>query len=169
MFTTKKNILVANSPSMSNKIIEVLYVDDEKHNLTSFKATYRRDFKVHIAESAAEGFEIMKYNSVQVVLSDQRMPNMTGVEFLAQLKNDYPETIRILITGYSDIEAIIGAINQGQIYRYVAKPWDAQNLLHIIHQAHEVYALRKENEQLIFDLEKANKQLEFIARQGLLS
>ncbi len=162
-------IAFANSPPMNSPDIHVLYVDDEKHNLTSFKATFRREFTIHVAESASLGLEIMKENNIQVVLSDQRMPNMTGVEFLSKLKNEYPDTIRILITGYSDIEAIIGAINQGQVYRYIAKPWDAQDLLLVIKQAYEIYSLRKENEQLIIALEKANKQLEFIARQGLLS
>ncbi|MFT5859619.1 MAG: response regulator RpfG family c-di-GMP phosphodiesterase [Flavobacteriaceae bacterium] len=154
---------------MSSEKIQVLYVDDERHNLTSFKATYRKEFKIHIAESAQEGLKLMAENSIQIVLSDQRMPEMTGVEFFAQLKVDYPDSIRILITGYSDIQAIIDAINEGQVYRYIAKPWDAQDLLLVIRQAHEIYSLREENAKLIEELKVANKQLEFLARQGLLS
>ena len=154
---------------MENEKLKVLYVDDERHNLTSFKATYRRDFEVFIAESGEEGLEILKDNDVQVVLSDQRMPQMTGVEFLKILKEEHPETIRILITGYSDIQAVIDAINDGQVYRYVSKPWDSHDLLLVIQQAYEVYSLRKENLRLMEELKKANKQLEFMARQNLLS
>jgi response regulator RpfG family c-di-GMP phosphodiesterase len=154
---------------MNEEKLKVLYVDDEVHNLTSFKATYRRDFDIYFAESAKEGLKVLEENEIHIVLSDQRMPVMTGVEFLKILKEKYPDTIRILITGYSDIEAVIDAINQGQVYRYVSKPWDPQDLLLVIQQAHEVYSLRMENVRLMEELKVANKQLEFIARQNLLS
>ncbi len=154
---------------MSEEKIRVLYVDDERHNLTSFKATFRREFDVFIAESAEEGVKVLDENLIHVVLSDQRMPEVTGVEFFRSIKEKHEEAIRILITGYSDIEAVIGAINDGQIYRYIAKPWDTNDLLLVIRQAYEVYALRKENLRLMEELKKANKQLEFIARQNLLS
>ncbi|NRA12175.1 MAG: response regulator [Crocinitomicaceae bacterium] len=154
---------------MSEEKLQVLYVDDESHNLTSFKATYRRNFTVYTAESAKEGLKILKKHDINVVLSDQRMPEVTGVEFFKLLKNDYPEPIRILITGYSDIEAVIDSINQGQVYRYISKPWQPNDLRLVIEQANEVFSLRKENAQLIEALKKANKQLEFIARQNLLS
>jgi DNA-binding NtrC family response regulator len=154
---------------MSEEKFQILYVDDERHNLTSFKATFRREFNIHVAESADEGMEILKKNEIQIVLSDQRMPGMTGVEFFKILKKEYPDTIRILITGYSDIQAVIDAINDGQIYRYIAKPWEPNDLLLVIQQAMEVYSLRKENIRLVEELQIANKQLEFIARQNLLS
>ena len=154
---------------MSEEKFQILYVDDERHNLTSFKATFRREFNIHIAESADDGMEILKNNEILIVLSDQRMPGMTGVEFFKVLKEEYPDTIRILITGYSDIQAVIDAINEGQIYRYIAKPWEPNDLLLVIQQAIEVYSLRKENIRLVEELQIANKQLEFIARQNLLS
>ncbi|MFT6503465.1 MAG: DNA-binding NtrC family response regulator [Crocinitomicaceae bacterium] len=154
---------------MSKEKLQVLYVDDERHNLTSFKATYRRDFSVHIAESAQEGLEILKENEINVVLSDQRMPKMTGVEFFKIIKKEYPEPIRILITGYSDIEAVIDSINQGQVYRYISKPWEPNDLRLVIEQANEVFSLRKENARLMEALKDSNEKLEFIARQNLLS
>ncbi len=154
---------------MATDKIKVLYVDDEKHNLTSFKATYRREFKVYTAESAQEGMQILDDEEVDIILTDQRMPQMTGVEFLEQIKEKHPGPIRILITGYSDIQAIIDAINKGQVYRYISKPWDTQDLQLVIQQAYEVFSLRKENAKLMEELKLANKQLEFLARQNLLS
>ncbi|MFT6243819.1 MAG: response regulator RpfG family c-di-GMP phosphodiesterase [Salibacteraceae bacterium] len=154
---------------MSEEKLQVLYVDDERHNLTSFKATYRKDFSVHTAESAEEGLKILKENEINVVLSDQRMPKMTGVEFFKIIKKEYPEPIRILITGYSDIEAVIDSINQGQVYRYISKPWEPNDLRLIIEQANEVFSLRKENARLMEALKDSNQKLEFIARQNLLS
>ena len=154
---------------MSNEKLQVLYVDDEWYNLTSFKATYRRYFSVHTAKSAKEGLEILKENEINVVLSDQRMPNITGVEFFKIIKKEYPEPIRILITGYSDIDAVIDSINEGQVYRYISKPWEPNDLRLVIEQANEVFSLRKENLRLMEALKDSNQKLEFIARQNLLS
>jgi response regulator RpfG family c-di-GMP phosphodiesterase len=154
---------------MSEEKLQVLYVDDERHNLTSFKATYRRNFSVHTAESAKEGLKILEEKEIHVVLSDQRMPEMTGVEFFKIIKEEYPEPIRILITGYSDIEAVIDSINQGQVYRYISKPWEPNDLRLVIEQANEVFSLRKENVRLMEALKDSNEKLEFIARQNLLS
>lgn len=154
---------------MSEEKLQVLYVDDERHNLTSFKATYRRDFSVHTAESAKEGLKILKEKEIHVVLSDQRMPEMTGVEFFKIIKEVYPGPIRILITGYSDIEAVIDSINQGQVYRYISKPWEPNHLRLVIEQASEVFSLRKENVRLMEALKDSNQKLELIARQNLLS
>lgn len=149
--------------------INVLYVDDEVGNLTAFKAAFRRDFNVFIAESAKKGLEILKENEVEVILTDQRMPEMTGVEFLQSIIEEYPDPIRILITGYSDIDAVIDAINKGQVYKYISKPWDNEGLKITIHQAYEVYSLRKENKELTKSLLSVNKQLEFMLRQKLIS
>lgn len=149
--------------------ISVLYVDDEVHNLRSFKATFRRDFKVFTAESGSEGIEVFKTEDIDIVLTDQRMPNMTGTEMLVEVQQINPEPMRILITGYSDINAVIDSINKGQVYRYLNKPWQEQELKNTIESAYEVYHLRKENKELIQKLERANDQLEFLLRQKLLS
>lgn len=149
--------------------IKVLYVEDEKNNLVAFKASFRRDFKIFTAESADQAREVLdKEPDFDVIITDQRMPEETGVEFLVSILNKYPDPIRILLTGYSDIQAVIDAINQGQIYRYISKPWNEEDLRNTIKNAAEVCRLRKENEILISKLEKANEQLEFLLRQKLL-
>lgn len=149
--------------------INVLYVDDEVSNLTAFKAALRRTCNIHLAESAKEGREILKNNEIEIILTDQRMPEETGVEFLESIIESYPDTMRILITGYSDIDAVIDAVNKGQIYRYISKPWDVEYLKISIDKAYEVYNLRKENKELTKSLLQANSQLEFMLRQKLLS
>lgn len=149
--------------------IPVLYVDDEPNNLTSFKASFRRDFQVFTAENAAEGWEILKSNEIAVIITDQRMPEITGVEFLESIIPEYPDPIRILLTGYSDIEAVIDAINKGQVFRYINKPWDEQELKMTIQNAYEYYRLKMENKELMKSLMQANKQLEFMLRQRLIS
>lgn len=149
--------------------ISVLYVDDEANNLTAFKANFRRDFKVFTALSAKEGLDILRNNNIEIILTDQRMPEMTGVEFLELVIKEFPDPIRILITGYADIEAVIDAINKGQVYKYITKPWNDHELKMNIEKAFEVYQLREENKQLVKSLLRANEQLEFMLRQRLLS
>lgn len=153
----------------SDALINVLYVDDEVHNLNSFKAGFRRLFNVFVAESAAEGRKILEVENIQVIITDQRMPVMTGIEFLESIIPDFPDPIRILLTGYADINAVIDAINKGQVYKYIQKPWMDEDLRINIEKAYEIYALRKENRELTEQLLLANKQLEFLLRQNLLS
>ena len=150
------------------KVVNVLYVDDEVVNLKAFQANFRRLFNVYIARSAMEGNKILQENLIHVVLSDQRMPEITGVEFLTSVKATYPNTIRILITAFSNIQAVIDAINKGSVYRYITKPWDMEELESIIQNAYEVFSLREENKILTESLIQANKQLEFMLRQKLL-
>lgn len=154
---------------MKNEKINVLYVDDEVDNLNAFKAVFRRDFNVFIVETAEEGVEILRNNEIEVILTDQRMPKVTGIEFLASILDEFPEAMRILVTGYSDIITVIDAINKGHVYRYVSKPWDNDDFKIIIEQAAEVYRLRKEKRQLTEDLIRTQVQLEFMLRQKLSS
>lgn len=149
--------------------LTLLYVDDEVNNLKSFKAAFRRDFKIYTAESGAEGREVLEKHPISIVLTDQRMPFMTGVEFLESIVPDFPDTIRILITGFSDIQAVIDAINKGRIYHYVQKPWDETYLKNIISNAFETHQLRKENKFMMDQLKLSNEQLEFLLRQEMLS
>lgn len=149
--------------------INVLYVDDEVHNLNSFKAGFRRMFNIFTAESAEEGRKILETEDIQVIITDQRMPVMTGIEFLESIIPDFPDPIRILLTGYADINAVIDAINKGQVYRYIQKPWMEEDLRINIEKAFEIYTLRKENRELTEKLLVANEQLEFLLRQKLLS
>lgn len=149
--------------------IRILYVDDEENNLQAFKATFRRDYKIFIAISAKEGREILEKEEVDIIITDQRMPEQTGVEFLESIIPTHPDPIRVLLTGYTDIQAVIDAINKGQVYHYLTKPWEEDYLRTVIKNAFEVYSLRKENEKLTKALIKANDQLEFLLRQNLLS
>ncbi|WP_214228169.1 response regulator [Pedobacter sp. B4-66] len=153
----------------SGASINVLYVDDELHNLNSFKAGFRRVFNVYTAESAMEGRRILEtVEDIHVVITDQRMPVMTGIEFLESILPDFPDPIRILLTGYADINAVIDAINRGQVYKYIQKPWMDEDLRINIEKAFEIYSLRKENRELTQQLILANKQLEFLLRQNNL-
>lgn len=156
-------------PMDSETLVNVLYVDDEVHNLNSFKAGFRRKFNVFTAESAIEGRKILEQELIHVIITDQRMPVTTGIEFLESIIPDFPDPIRILLTGYADINAVIDAINKGQVYKYIQKPWMDEDLRINIEKAFEIYSLRKENRELTEALLVANKQLEFLLRQNLLS
>ena len=149
--------------------IRILYIDDEEHNLNAFKATFRRMYEIFTAISPIDGKRILEENDIEIIITDQRMPEMTGVEFLESIIEDFPDPMRILITGYTDIQALIDAVNKGQIYRYITKPWNEEELKMFVRQAYEVFSLRKENKVLTKSLIQANKQLEFMLRQKLLS
>ena len=144
--------------------VGVLYVDDEINNLNSFKAAFRRDFNIYTASSAAEGRRILDGNEVGVIITDQRMPVTTGIEFLESVLQSNPDTIRILLTGFSDINAVIDAINRGQVYKYLVKPWQNDELRIHIQNAIEIYNLRKENKELTYKLRIANMELETLSK-----
>jgi two-component system, sensor histidine kinase and response regulator len=139
--------------------IKVLYVDDEPNNLLSFQASFRRIFDVYIASSAAEGISVLNENNMHVVIADQRMPVTTGVEFLNIVRTAYPNPVRILLTGYTDIEALIDAINKGEIHRYIKKPWDEYELQTAIKNAYEIYSTREQLRIKIDELQKTNDEL----------
>src|SRR5690554_2910712 len=108
--------------------IKVLYIDDEDNNLNSFRAGLRKDFNIVTAVDPIEGLETAKKTDFQVVIADQRMPGMTGVEFFEELVKIKPEPIRILLTGYSDITSAVNAINIGEVYRFIDKPWNIEQV-----------------------------------------
>lgn len=137
----------------------ILYVDDEENNLTSFRAAMRRHYNIFTATSGAEGMELFNQNDIHVIVTDQRMPNMTGVQFLQRLP-DEPDNTRIILTGFSDMDAIIDAINTGQVYRYITKPWDKDELKMTLDNAIETVKLRRDNKHLIKELQDHNDVLE---------
>jgi DNA-binding NtrC family response regulator len=153
----------------NNPEIRVLYVDDEVHNLTSFKASFRRNFLIFTATSADEAKDILKSNKIDVLLTDQRMPGTLGTELLAQTVEEYPDIMRILLTGFADIDALKDAVNRGQIYKYLQKPWDDQEVINSITMAFKINNLKEEQKKLNQSLALTNEQLEFILRQKLLS
>lgn len=154
---------------MESKNVNILYVDDEVNNLIAFKANFRRDYQILTAETAVEGMKILRSEKIHVIITDQRMPGKTGVEFLEDAIKEFPEPIRILLTGYSDINVVIDAVNKGQIFRYLTKPFNDLELKMILDNAIEVFTLRQENKELMKQLLLANEQLEFMLRQKLLS
>lgn len=151
----------------TSKTITVLYVDDEIHNLNSFKATFRKEFNVLIAGSATEALEIMKRNAPHIVITDQRMPEITGVDFLIKVLEKYPGVLRVLLTGFTELTAVAEALSKGQVHYRMEKPWDEQQIRVVIHAAYEI-ALLRENRGQQQDIDVAC-ELEFILRQNLLS
>lgn len=154
---------------MKNEDVSILYIDDEVNNLVAFKANFRRDYKIFTTENVDEAFTFLRENKIQIIITDQRMPGKTGVEFLQDVIKEFPEPIRILLTGYSDIEVVIDSINKGQVFRYITKPFNDLELKMTIENAMEVFNLREENKDLVQKLLLANEQLEFMLRQKLLS
>jgi signal transduction histidine kinase len=138
----------------------VLVVDDEPDVVKSVKDLLRLDYRVVGATSAAEGMDVLHKEEVHVVMTDQRMPAMTGVEFLKHVRGEAPEAVRLLFTGYADIHAVIEAINQGNVYRYITKPWDPDELQAIIREACERYDLMVERKQLLAEVQRKNAELE---------
>ena len=137
----------------------VLVVDDEPDVVKSVHDLLRLEYRVLGATRAAEGARIMRSEEVHVVMTDQRMPEMSGVEFLAQCRNEYPDAIRLLFTGYADIRAVIDAINQGNVYRYITKPWDPDELQTVIREAAERYDLIVARKRLMAELQRTNEEL----------
>jgi len=145
----------------------VLYIDDEPKNLSSFKSVFRRHYEIYLANSAEEGLEIMENIPIQLVITDQRMPKVTGVEFLEKINGMFPDVTRILLTGYSDLDAIVAAINKGKIFKYIAKPWKAEELKETIDHALEIAELKRQNKILIDSLQKTNHELDqFVYRSA---
>ncbi|HMC97651.1 MAG TPA: ATP-binding protein [Flavobacteriales bacterium] len=134
---------------MSERKIRVLFVDDEESNLKAFKSSFRRDMDVLLARSGAEALGILDKEEVHVVVSDQRMPVMTGSEFLSIVRERHPKAMRMLLTGFADLEAVVAAVNKGGIYSYATKPWDENDLKLRIQQAFEIQQLRDEKERLL--------------------
>ncbi|KTC89871.1 response regulator [Fluoribacter dumoffii] len=134
----------------------ILYVDDEVNNLTAFVATFRRHYNIFTATSGREGMEIMRRHPIQIVITDQRMPEMTGVQFLESIIPEYPNTIRMILTGFTDVEAIIKAINTGRVFRYITKPWDPVELKISIDMGLKMLGLEEERLSLI---EKLNHEV----------
>lgn len=153
-----------------SKPFSILYLDDEEQNLVSFQALFRRQYNVFTTTSAHEAVDILNNNDIQIIFSDQKMPEVSGVEFFETILPDFPHPVRILLTGYADIEAVIDAINKGQVYRYVAKPWDANELAVCVENALEKYRREQELLRKSNDLEQSNATLEqfvFSASQQL--
>ncbi|WP_346291025.1 response regulator [Sphaerothrix gracilis] len=129
----------------------MLVVDDEPDNLDLLYRTFRRSFQVLRAESGQEALGLLSdCGEVAVIISDQRMPEMKGTEFLSKTVSNFPDTMRIILTGFTDVEDLVEAINAGQVYRYITKPWDPEELKDVVYRAAETYELmRQRNQELL--------------------
>jgi len=137
----------------------ILIVDDEQHVLNSINRTLRHDYNVILSLDGKSALQVLREQEVSAILADQRMPGLTGSDFFRESIKIQPDTTRVLITGYSDIEAVVQAVNDGQIYFYIEKPWEPDDLKLIITRAVERYQLIKNNKELLHKLEVANQQL----------
>ncbi|MCG8699451.1 MAG: response regulator, partial [Bacteroidales bacterium] len=138
----------------------ILYIDDEKENLTGFKYAFKKYFQIHLASSADEGLELLKSNPIKVLITDQRMPKTTGVELLEKVAIEFPNIYRIIITAYTDVQDIIAAINKGKIFQFIRKPWDKEEVKIIIDNAIKLFNLESENQKLVSNLQQTNQELE---------
>ena len=139
---------------------KILLVDDEANVLKSLKRLFiDSDYKIFTAGSGDEGMQICAREDIALVISDYRMPSMNGVQFLAKVKEEYPSTIRIILSGYADVAAIVESINDGQVYKFLSKPWNDQDLLTTIQRSLEHYDLQHENKALLDELKTTNAEL----------
>lgn len=144
----------------------LLLVDDEQHILSALKRLFRRDgYRVLTADSGAQGLEVLLAESVDVIISDQRMPGMTGVEFLRRAKELRADTVRMTLSGYTDLQSIIDAVNEGAVYKFLTKPWDDVRLREHVAQAFRVRELAQENRRLAHEVTNANTELAEANRQ----
>lgn len=141
------------------KKFKVLFIDDEPASLLAFKSVFRDFYQVFTASSAEEGYKIMKTNEIHIVISDQRMPGVTGVDFLQRIRIEYPDTVRMLVTGYSDIDAVIRSINGSMISYYFSKPYSETAMKAILDSAIDKIKLLKENQLLLEQLQNMVQEL----------
>lgn len=130
------------------KVLSLLIVDDERGILNTLEESFRDMFKVYTANSGTEALQIFRDNEIHLVLSDQRMPEMTGVELFGKLKDINPTPVRILITGYSDINVVIRGLNEGLMWQYVTKPWDTEDLKALLRRAAKHYLKESQSDDL---------------------
>ncbi len=140
---------------------KMLVVDDEPDNLDLLYRTFRRDFEVLRADSGVNALSVLaSEGEVAVIISDQRMPEMKGTEFLSKTVPQFPDTVRIILTGFTDVEDLVEAINSGQVYKYITKPWDPHELRAVVQRAAETYELLKHRTE---ELQRAQAQTALLA------
>jgi CheY-like chemotaxis protein len=145
------------------RLPRILVVDDEEAILETMSFTFEGEYEVFTSSDARRALQILDEKApIAVVLTDQRMPNMSGVELLAEVCRRHPNTVRMILTGFADLEAIIEAINDGHVYAYITKPWEPDHLKQVMKQAVERYRLTVENERLLAHLKQANVFLEAV-------
>src|SRR2546427_5461569 len=141
----------------------ILVLDDEEAILETMSFTFEDDYEVYTSTDPRRALDLLETKGpFAVVLTDQRMPDMSGVEFVTEVRRRHPATVRMILTGFTDMDAIIQAINDGHIYAYISKPWEPDHLKQVMKQAVEHHKLAVENERLVGDLQRANRFLEAV-------
>ncbi len=137
----------------------LLFVDDEVANLQKLQRTFMDLYEVRLAHSGEEALETLRSTSVDAIVTDQKMPRMTGIEFLEASQREYPNLVRIVLTGFTEVDDLIAAINTGKVHKYITKPWEPDELRVAVHEALERMELQRENERLASELRIANEKL----------
>jgi CheY-like chemotaxis protein len=138
----------------------LLLVDDETNVLSSLQRVLRRDgYTLHLADSAKKAFDVLAQQPIDVILSDHRMPEQTGTEFLSKVKDLYPGTVRLMLSGYTEVRAVTDAINEGSIYKFLTKPWDDDQLRANVREAFQRHSMEAENLRLHRQVESINSEL----------
>lgn len=150
---------------MDEKIINVLYVDDESNNLLAFEANFRRNFNVFVAISSKKAKNILVKEDIHVLITDQRMPDTLGTELLADMVKKYPYQSRILLTGFSDIDAVIDAVNKGRIFKYLTKPWDDNELRMSIEAGYELFMWNNEKIKASEEVKRSEEEINLVLKQ----
>lgn len=149
---------------MDNQKIKVLYIDDEMNNLLGFKASFRLNYNLFIAVNTVEAVQhLEKHPDIRIIFCDQRMPGKTGVQFFEEIRSKFPLPIRILITGYADIETVIASINRGNIFRYIKKPWRDADIITAVDEANKYYMVNAMLSVKNEELQKAYDELDKFA------
>lgn len=149
---------------------KILFVDDEEINVVNFKLIFQDTYEIITASSGEEGLRLFQETSdIGLVVSDQRMPGISGTEMLSRMYEIDPDPIRVLLTAHSQVEDIMDAINLGRIYQYILKPWDTSEMGRLIDRARDLYQLKKENVSLTNELEEKNRNLEINNQKLALS
>lgn len=138
----------------------ILYVDDDEQNLFIFHRILDKFYNIITVNTSLEALDILENKQIHVLLADQRMPDLNGVQLLNRVMKQFPQIIRILVTGYSDIDVVIDAINKGSVYRYISKPWDNEDVIRTVQNAVELYVLKQKNTSLMEELDLQNKMLQ---------
>ena len=144
---------------MKSEKNSILYVDDEVENLNVFKATFQADYTIYIASTVEEGIEILKKEPIRLVITDHRISQTTGIDFLIHVGSLKPDVISVVLTGYNDAHDIIMTINKVNIYKYLTKPWAKEDVQAAIEESLEIYQTRIERKKLIERLEEKNRNL----------
>jgi diguanylate cyclase (GGDEF)-like protein len=147
-------------PVNSAEKCSLLVVDDEQYLLPTLSALLARDFDVFTADSAEAGQQAFAQRSIDIILTDQKMPRMTGVQLLEWVRQHSPKTVRLLMTGYAELEDAVEAINRGQVYHYLLKPWRTEELLQVLRNASDKFLLERSREHLLDELRRLNQDLE---------